>query len=113
METILIMDINSAIWITGSLGLFIIGLYGISTKRDLFKVLISIELLLTSANLILLGSGFISFSSSNQADPLVQSFAILSQSVGGGLIGVALIYLLAIYKHNKTLNSKSIRKLKW
>ena len=107
------MDVNSIIWITGSLGLFVIGLYGISTKRDLFKVLISIELLLTSANLILLGMGFITFSSTGKADPLVQSFAIISQSIGGGLIGLALIYLLSIYKHNKTLNAKSIRNLKW
>ena len=107
------MDVNSIIWITGSLGLFVIGLYGISTKRDLFKVLISIELLLTSANLILLGMGFITFSSTGKADPLAQSFAIISQSIGGGLIGLALIYLLSIYKHNKTLNAKSIRNLKW
>ena len=107
------MDSNITIWITGSLVLFIIGLYGISTKRDLFKSLISIELLLTSANMMLLGMGFVPFSSSNQADPLIQTFAILSQSIGGGLIGVALIYLLAIYRHNKTLNAKSIRTLKW
>ena len=107
------MDVNIAIWITGSLSLFIIGLYGIGTKKDLFKILISIELLLTSANMMLLGMGFLPFSSTGKADPLIQSFAILSQSVGGGLIGVALIYLLAIYKHNKTLDSKSIRRLKW
>ena len=107
------METNIAIWIAGSLTLFIIGLYGISTKRDLFKVLISIELLLTSANMMLLGMGFVSFSSINKADPLIQTFAILSQSIGGGLIGVALVYLLSIYKHNKTLSAKSIRKLKW
>lgn len=107
------MDSNIAIWIMGSLTLFIIGLYGISTKKDLFKVLISIELLLTSANMMLIGMGFVPFSSINEADPLIQAFAILSQSIGGGLIGVALIYLLAIYKQNKTLNVKSIRKLRW
>ena len=107
------MDSNIAIWISGSLVLFVIGLYGISTKRDLFKSLISIELLLTSANVMLIGMGFVPFAGSNQADPLVQSFAILSQSIGGGLIGVALIYLLSIYKHNKTLDVKSIRTLKW
>jgi len=107
------MDTNLAIWMTGSFMLFIIGLYGIGTKKDLFKVLVSIELLLTSANMLLIGMGFVSFSASSKADPLVQSFAILSQSVGGGLIGIALIYLLAIYRNNKTLSSKSIRKLKW
>ena len=107
------MDINSAIWISGSLGIFVLGLYGISTKKDLFKILISIELLLTSANMILIGMGFLSFNSTGKADPLVETFAIISQSIGGGLIGLALIYLLAIYKHNKTLNVKLIRNLKW
>lgn len=107
------VDINSSIWISGSLVLFALGLYGISSKRDLFKILISIELLLTSANMILVGMGFVIFSSTNKADPLVESFAILSQSIGGGLISLALIYLLSIFKHNKTLNLKSIRNLKW
>ena len=107
------MDSNLAIWVSGSLILFIIGLYGISTKRDLFKVLISIELLLTSANFMLIGTSFLIYPSEGKADPLIQNFAILSQAVGGALIGLALIYLLAIYKHKKTLSAKSIRKLRW
>ena len=107
------MDSNVSIWISGSLILFIIGLYGISTKRDLFKILISIELLLTSANLMLIGMGFLIYPSNNIANPMIQDFAILSQAVGGALIGLALVYLLAIYKHNKTLSSKSIRNLRW
>lgn len=106
------MDSSVAIWISGSLILFIIGLYGISTKRDLFKVLISIELLLTSANFMLIGMGFL-LNPGVKADPLIQDYAILSQAVGGALLGIALIYLLALYKHNKTLDAKSIRKLRW
>jgi NADH:ubiquinone oxidoreductase subunit K len=107
------MDINLAIWLSGSISLFVVGLYGISTKRDLFKIIISIELLLTSANFILIGMGFVRFTSETKADPLMQNFAILSQSIGGGLIGVALIYLLLIYRKKQTLNTKSIRNLRW
>ena len=81
------MDSNVTIWVSGSLILFIIGLYGISTKRDLFKVLISIELLLTSANFMLIGMGFLLYPSNDKASPLIQDFAILSQAIGGALIG--------------------------
>ena len=62
---------------------------------------------------MLIGMGFLVYPSNTKADPTIQNFAILSQAVGGALIGLALIYLLAIYKHNKTLSAKAIRKLRW
>lgn len=85
--------------------LFAIGLVGIMLRRNLFVVYLSIELMLSSVNLIL------------------STFARVQGDMGGGIIALLMIAVIAaeaaiflsliiyIYRTTKTVDSKRITKL--
>lgn len=89
--------------------LFCIGLYGITTSRNLIKVLMSIELLLNAVNL-----NFVAFSKYVTPDTLTgQVVAIFVMTIAAAEAGVGLAIALSIYKHFKTVDVEKIRLLKW
>lgn len=90
--------------------LLIIGLYCMTFKHNMIRILLGLEIVLNSANF-----GFIIFSSRliNRVDLLGQSIAIISIALGGCVIAVGLSIVLYAYKHYKTLNVKELRRLKW
>ena len=85
--------------------LFAIGLVGIMLRRNLFVVYLSIELMLSSVNLIL------------------STFSRMQGDIGGGIIALLMIAVIAaeaaiflsliiyIYRTTKTVDSKRITKL--
>jgi len=90
--------------------LFVIGIYCLATKRNMIKLVIGIELLVNAANL-----NFIVFSyhrNPGVIDLLPQSVVFFSISIAGGLTAVILAMILNAYKHYKTLDVSSLRKLK-
>lgn len=89
--------------------LFCIGLYGVTTSRNLIKVLMSIELLLNAVNL-----NFIAFSKYVTPDALTgQMVAIFVMTIAAAEAGVGLAIALSIYKHFKTVDLEKIRLMKW
>lgn len=91
-----------------SAGLFAIGIFGVLTRRNAIGILMSIELILNSANL-----NFVAFSrvwsGSNPAGTLMALF-VIGIAAAGAVVGLALI--LAIYRHRKTIAADEINLLK-
>ncbi len=89
--------------------LFCIGLYGVTTSRNLIKVLMSIELLLNAVNL-----NFVAFSKYVTPEALTgQVVAIFILTIAAAEAGVGLAIALSIYKHFKTVDIHKIHLMKW
>ena len=82
--------------------LFVIGLYGVLTKRNLVIVLVSIELMLNAVNLNL-----VAFS---QIGPMAnitgQVFSLFTIVVAAAEAAVGLAILIALYRNRKTIDAQ-------
>ena len=107
----LCVNLNSTLerYILLSVALFSIGIYGLTSSRNVIRVLMSIELLLNAANINL-----VAFSS--YIDPLEvkgQVFAIFVMSVAAAEAAIALAIILAIYRNMATIDMEDFSSLKW
>lgn len=86
-----------------------IGIY-CTTKRNMIRVLLGIEIVLNAGNL-----AFIYFASLNSGyvDALGQSVVFLSIILGGGVIAVGLSMAVNAYKQFKTMDVRKLRRLRW
>lgn len=93
-----------------SVALLAIGIYGLTSKQNMIKFLIAIELLLDAAHL-----NFIAFSNvfGGSVDPLPHAVVILSICVGGCVAGVALALIIQGYRIHATLNSRRLNQLRY
>lgn len=89
-----------------SVTLLAIGIYGLVTKHDLIKVLISIELITVAASM-----NFVVFASLMN-DSLGQTFMILALSVDSCVTAVALALAVIIYRKLKILDVTELSELK-
>ena len=91
-----------------SAGLFAIGLFGVLVRRNAIGILISIELILNSANL-----NFVAFyrawGSPNGLGQVMVLF-VMGIAAAGAVVGLGLI--LAIFRHRQTIAADEIRILK-
>ncbi|MGB5631390.1 MAG: NADH-quinone oxidoreductase subunit NuoK [Waterburya sp.] len=89
--------------------LFCIGIYGLITSRNAVRVLMSIELMLNSVNLNLVGF-------SNYLDPSNirgQVFSVFVITVAAAEAAVGLAIVLAIYRNRDTIDMEQFNLLKW
>ena len=88
-----------------------IGLYGIASKRNLFKTIISIEIITMGVNLALAAAGFQDKLSTVDAE--ATGMVILSMAVAACIAAISLSILIAVYSHYKTIDSEKVSKLRW
>jgi len=86
--------------------LFVIGAFGIFTRRNLIVVLMSLELMLNSVNLT-----FVSFSRM-LGDMTGHIFMIMSVTVAAAEVAVGLAFVVLIYNHYKSLDIDLLKLLK-
>ena len=91
-----------------SAGLFAIGLFGALTRRNAIGILMSIELILNSANLNLVA--FSRIWAGTAAGAQVTVLIVIGIAAAGAVVGLALI--LAIFRHRDTIAADEIRLLK-
>ena len=101
---------NFIILLATSLVLFFIGLYGLASKDSGIKVIMSIEILVAAVNISFLAFGFAQYI--DTADPQAQTFIILSLSVGGAVIGLAIAILLNLRRRYGTISLSKIHELR-
>ena len=91
-----------------SAGLFAIGLFGLLTRRNGISILMSIELILNSANLNLVAFG----RAWGDATGLGQVLAlfVIGVAAAGAVVGLALF--LAAFRHRETISVDEIHLLK-
>ena len=88
--------------------LFLIGLYGALTRRNVVGILISIELMLNSANL-----NFVAFAGYGGSPELGQTFVLFIIVLAAATAAVGLAVVLSIYRNQKTIYTDEIDLLKW
>lgn len=86
--------------------LFVIGTIGVITRKNIIIVLMSIELMLNSANL-----AFVAFSKV-LVDMTGQVFMIMSITVAAAEVAVGLALVVSVYTHRESLNIDVLKMLK-
>ncbi len=86
--------------------LFIIGAYGVITRKNLIIVLMSLELMLNAANL-----AFVAFSKA-LGDMTGQVFMVMTLTVAAAEVAVGLALVVLIYSHRETLDIDVLKMLK-
>lgn len=89
--------------------LFCIGLYGLFTRRSAIGILLSLEIMLNSANI-----NFAAFSKFvTPGDPIGQIFVIFTIGISAAAAVVGLAIIVAIYRNYKTIFVDEIDIMKW
>lgn len=86
---------------------FILGVIGVVTRRNAIIVFMSIELMLNSVNLSLVG--FSSFLGDATGQILV--FFVMTVAAAEAAVGLAII--IALFRNKQTVNIDEINILKW
>jgi NADH:ubiquinone oxidoreductase subunit K len=87
--------------------LFVIGAYGVLTRKNAIIVLMCIELMLNAANI-----NFVTFSAFRN-DATGQVFALFSIAIAAAEVAVGLAILLNLQKAQDTTNLEDIKLLRW
>jgi len=103
------IDLNY--YVATAVVLFMIGVYCLTVKRNMIRLIIGIEIVASGANL-----NFIAFSAYVKpgfVDPLGHSYVILSIVVGACVVAVGLAMVVSAYRHYRTLDVRKLGRLKW
>ena len=107
--------------------LIIIGIYGIMTKKNLIKIVLSLTIVETGINIFIIGIGYIKKGtapilntkellinpSSKVVDPLPQALVLTSIVIGVAITAMALAIVIRMYSKKNTLNIDKFKELKW
>jgi NADH-quinone oxidoreductase subunit K len=87
--------------------LFSIGIIGVTTSRNVLKVLLSLELLLAASNL-----SFVAFSRFNgdYTGQLIVFFVIL---VAAAEVAIGLAIIVLMYRNLSTIQADELKEMKW
>jgi len=89
--------------------IFVIGLFGVLTRRNAIGILISIEIMLGAVSLNLVAfSRFVETTTLNG-----QVFSVFVMTVAAGEAAVGLALILALYKSIKAVFADKFNMLKW
>jgi len=109
---------NRMIYMMSSL-LFLIGLFGVMTRRNIIKMLISVSIIETAVNIFIAGLayinganapiitkqlGFVAKNGSNIADPLPHALVLTAIVIGVGTTALGIAIAIRLYAHHHTLN---------
>ena len=94
-------------YLTVSVILFAIGLYGLLTRRNILLILLSIELILNAANL-----SFVAFSSywGNLTGQVLVFFTMI---VAAAEVTVGLAIVVLLFRKKRTVSVDELNTLKW
>jgi len=113
--------------ITGGI-LFLVGLWGIVTQKNLIRIIISFSILDTSTHIILVSIGYLKNrtapiiesniveqvdATSKIVDPVPQALVLTAIVIGVGVTALMLTYALKMFRENKTLEIDKYISLKW
>jgi NADH-quinone oxidoreductase subunit K len=88
-------------------GLFIIGVIGVLTRRNVLIILMSIELILNAVNINLMA--FSQYFKS--VDGQVFAIFVITDAAAEAAVGLGLI--IALFRNKETVNADEIDLLKW
>ncbi len=89
---------------------FVIGLYILMAKRNILKIILGIEMMLSGCNIAIISIG--GMLAQNGVDPLAQSVVIISIAVGAGIAALAVALAALAYSRFGTLDITKLSELK-
>jgi len=93
--------------------LFTIGLAGVTLRRNLIVILMSLELMLNAANLSLVAFSRFRVGADRLPDYNAQVFVFFVITVAAAEVAVGLALLVALYRARQTTDVKDISSLKF
>ncbi len=116
----------SIVLITGFM-MILIGLWGMLTKTNIIKIIISITVVETGVNVILVSIGYIQGRTapildtavlqidalSRVVDPIPSALVLTSIVIGLGTTALMLSYVIKMYRVRQSLNIEDFGVLKW
>jgi NADH-quinone oxidoreductase subunit K len=90
-----------------SAALFAVGLAGALLRRNAIAIFLSIEVMMNSANLALLGYG----SAAGNVEGQVAVFFVIAIAAAEASVGLAIF--VALFRHTETIDVNKIHLLKW
>jgi len=91
-----------------ALALFVIGLYGVLSRRNLIAVLISVELMLNAASI-----NFMAFNRFLAPQPAVgQVITLFIMAVAAAEAAIALSIIMAVYRKLKSISAEQAIELR-
>ncbi len=100
------MEITAVHYVVLACVLFTTGLYGVITRKNILVVLMCLELMLNSCNLL-----FVVFSRLYQ-DPTGHVFVLMSVTVAAAEVAVGLAFVVSVYRQKQSLNIDLLRLLR-
>jgi multicomponent Na+:H+ antiporter subunit C len=91
-----------------ALVLLFVGLYGVLSKKNIVKIIISLTIMEYAVNLFLILLGY----SAVAVDPLPQALVLVSMVMALGLLVLMVSLCTRLYERYGTLDITKIRKLK-
>lgn len=118
------MTLGNPMVYVGAVGLILIGLFTVLSKRNLIKIIVGLTLLDTGVNLLLIAVGYIHnrtapiftkmhANSAAMVDPIPQALVLTAIVIGVGVLALALALAIRVYGHYKTLDTSKMKGLKW
>ena len=86
---------------------FVIGLIGVLTRKNIIMILLSIELMLNGANI-----NFVAFSHYLNA-MAGQVFVFLVMTVAAAEVSIGLAIIISVYRNRDTVDVAEIALMKW
>lgn len=87
--------------------IFAIGVTGVLIRRNVIIVMMSIELMLNSVNLLL--AAFAAY----RGDPSGQLFVFFVMALAAAEVAIGLAIVIMIYRNTKSVDIESLSKLRW
>ena len=88
--------------------IFTIGVIGVCIRRNAIIIMMSIELMLNSVNLLLLAA-FSAYS----GDPSGQVFVFFIMALAAAEVAVGLAIIVMVYRNTRSVDINSLNKLRW
>lgn len=97
-------------YLAGVISLYIIGMYCLTIKRNMIRLVIGIEILLNAVHLSFIA--FSAYRTPGYTDPLAHTIVIMSIVLAGCISAVALTIIIYAYRHFGTLDIRKLRRLR-
>lgn len=87
--------------------IFSIGVIGVLIRRNVIVLMMSIELMLNSVNLLLVAF------SAHHGDPSGQVFVFFIMALAAAEVAVGLAIIVMVYRNTRSIDIDALRELRW
>lgn len=87
--------------------IFAIGVIGVLIRRNVIIIMMSVELMLNSVNLLL--AAFAAY----RGDPSGQVFVFFIMALAAAEVAVGLAIVIMVYRNTKSVDIETLSKLRW